>query len=35
VTTAGGAVAIMCHEHSADVDVMAATLTAIKVDTLN
>jgi hypothetical protein len=35
VTTAGGSVSVMCHEHSADIDTFGATLTAIKVDTLN
>jgi hypothetical protein len=35
VTSAGGSVAVMCHEHAADVDTFGATLTAIKVDTLN
>jgi hypothetical protein len=35
VTFAGGSVSVMCHEHSADVDTFGATLTAIKVDTLN
>jgi hypothetical protein len=35
VTFSGGSVSVMCNEHSADVDTFGATLTAIKVDTLN